>query len=98
MNDTPFRVLLPPVFSEYTKLFLFFFRLIGVSLTRMSVGRDRFDLSTKGKLMAKSISTQCKCGVWFPISQGKVLGATLFCQRCHAMALHPAGKKLEKVS
>ena len=48
--------------------------------------------------MARSRATQCKCGVWFPISQGKVIGATMMCARCYGMAMHPAGKKLEKVS
>lgn len=48
--------------------------------------------------MAKAISRQCKCGVWHPISQGKVIGAQMMCARCYGMAMHPAGKKLEKIS
>jgi len=48
--------------------------------------------------MAKAIAKQCECGVWFPITQGKVIGATMMCARCYAISMHPAGKGIKKVS
>jgi nitrite reductase/ring-hydroxylating ferredoxin subunit len=51
--------------------------------------------------MAKIYSTQCghkDCGVWVPITTSNVVGTYILCPLHKAMALHPAGKKLEKVS
>ena len=47
--------------------------------------------------MSKSIAMQCKCNVWFPISQGIFNGSTLICSRCDAISRHPAGKALANV-